>query len=172
MTIVILLQINIICSRRYCDLTSVTSNEYSTTLRIYSLVLLFIFLNSPIKENLLVWCRRTIMPEKLCNICAWCGFRWMSHVTFSLCISKFACTDKFVLKTFSINCAIKDLGWCQSMRMHNNLHLKMIEAVPGLPLPRPPPLNKYSLLQMHIANELKSISLIQKMNILNSRRKS
>ncbi len=59
---------------------------------------------------------------------------------------KFACTDKFVMGTFSINC-IKDLGWCQSIElyfvadiyqpdrltfsseiMHDNLQPKMIET--------------------------------------------
>ncbi len=49
--------------------------------------------------------------------------------------------------------------------VHNNLQLKMIETN------RDPP-NKYSLLQMHMANKLKSISIIQEMNNLNCQRKS
>ncbi len=69
-------------------------------------------------ENSLVWCCLTIVAKKWCSICVRYGFRWTSHVTFSShCISKFACTDKFVLTTFSINGGVKDLGWCQSMEL-------------------------------------------------------
>ncbi len=86
-------------------------------------------------------------------------------------MSKFACTDKYVLSTFSKNFVIKDLGWCQLMelylvadiyqpdcltfsqcfeRMYNNLPPKMIEKKCGLT----PLLNKYILLQIHFANKL------------------
>ncbi len=45
-------------------------------------------------------------------------FRWTFDVTFSDYMYKFACRDKFGKGTFSINCVIKDLGWCQSMELY------------------------------------------------------
>ncbi len=33
-------------------------------------------------------------------------------------MSKFACVDKYILSTFSINCVIKDLDWYQSIELY------------------------------------------------------
>ncbi len=53
-----------------------------------------------------------------CSLCALNSFWWTSPVTFTHHMYIFACTNKFHHGTFSINCVIKDLVWCQSRELY------------------------------------------------------
>ncbi len=39
------------------------------------------------------------------------------HLISHLYMYKFACADKFVLSTFSINSVIKDMDWCLAIEL-------------------------------------------------------